>query len=101
RDNAVSDKDLALALSKTMNIPYASRDSEMLTPAMDQGLNKLLTEEFCRKHHVLPLFRHANALKVAVADPTDVLLFDNLRLMTECYITKIVASYSDIAANIA
>jgi len=101
KDKAVSDKDLALALSKTLNIPYASKDSDMLTPAPDQELNKILAEDFCRKNHVLPLFRHANALKVAVADPTNVLLLENLRLMTGLYIQRLVASYSDIEANIS
>ncbi len=98
---AVSDKDLALSLSKTLNIPYASRESDMLNPAEGQGLNQILTEDFCRKNHVLPLFRHANALKVAVADPTNVVLQDNLRLMTGLYVQRLVASYSDIEANIA
>ena len=101
KDKAVSDKDLALALSKTLNIPYAARDSDMLTPAPDQDLNKILAEDFCRKNHVLPLFRHANALKIAVADPTNVLLLENLRLMTGLYIQRLVASYSDIETNIS
>ncbi len=101
KDKAVSDKDLALALSKTLNIPYASRDSDMLSPARDQELNTILAEDFCRKNHVLPLFRHANALKVAVADPTNVLLLENLRLMTGLYIQRLVASYSDIESNIS
>ena len=92
----LKDKDLALALSKTLNIPYANRESDLLTPAADQGLNKLLTEEFCRKNHIVPLYRHANALKLAMADPTNVILLDNLRLMTDCYVQRIVASYSDI-----
>ncbi len=101
RAGAVSDKDLALALSKTLNIPYASRDSDMLNPAADQGLQKLIPEDFCRKNHVLPLFRHAGALKVAMADPTNVILLENLRLMTDCHIQRLVASYSDIEANIS
>jgi type IV pilus assembly protein PilB len=100
RAKAVSDKDLALSLSKTLNIPYASKESDMLNPAEGQDLHKLLTEDFCRKNHVLPLFRHANALKVAVADPTNVILLENLRLMTDCYVQRLVASYSDIESNI-
>jgi type IV pilus assembly protein PilB len=100
RANAVSDKDLAMSLSKALNIPYASRDSDMLTPADGQDLNKLLAEDFCRKNHVLPLFRHGSALKLAMADPTNVILLENLRLMTDCHIQRLVASYSDIEANI-
>ncbi len=97
---AISDKDLALALSKTLNINYAAHDSDLLTPALDQNLNQLVAEEFCRKNYVLPLFRHANALTVAMADPTNVAVLDNLRLITGCYIHRLVASYSDIETNI-
>jgi type IV pilus assembly protein PilB len=100
KEGAVSDKDLALALSKMLNIAYAPKDSDLLMPAADQNLNKLVTEEFCRKNHLLPLFRHANALTVAMADPTNVLVLDNLRLITGCYIHRLVASYADIENNI-
>ena len=100
KTGVVSDKDLALALSKTLNINYAARDSDLLMPALDQDLNKLVTEDFCRKNYVLPLFRHANALTVAMADPTNVVVLDNLRLITGCYINRLAASYSDIETNI-
>lgn len=96
----VSDKDMVLALSKALSLPSATRDNDLLMPALDQKLNQLLTEEFCRKNHVLPLYRHANALKVAMADPTNVVLLDNLRLMTGCYIQKVVASHADIETNL-
>ena len=99
--NALSDKDLAMAISKSLNITYASPDSDFLTPTLDQELQKLVTEDFCRKNFVLPLFRHANGLTIAMADPTNVLLLDNLRLLTGCYIHRLVASYSDIQNNIA
>jgi type IV pilus assembly protein PilB len=100
KSGAISDKDLAIALSKTLNINYVSRESDLLTPATDQNLDKLVTEEFCRKNHALPLFRHANALTVGMADPTNVVTLDNLRLITGCYIHRVVASYSDIDATI-
>jgi type IV pilus assembly protein PilB len=100
KSGVVSDQDMVLALSKALNLSSATRDSDLLTPAPDQNLNQLLTEEFCRKNHVLPLYHHANALKIAMADPTNVVLLDNLRLMTGCYIQKIVASHADIDDNI-
>ncbi len=100
KSGAVSDQDMVLALSKALDLPCATRGSELLTPAADQNLSQLLTEEFCRKNHVLPLYRHANALKIAVADPTNIVLLDNLRLMTGCHIQKVVASHADIEYSI-
>ncbi len=96
KSGAISDKDMVMALSRILNLPLATRDSELLVPEREQNLQALLSEEFCRKNYVLPLYRHANALKIALADPTNVILLDNLRLMTSCYIQKVVASHADI-----
>src|SRR3989338_8859293 len=63
KSGAVSDKDMVLALSQALNLPSETRDTDLLTPATDQNLNQLLTEEFCRKNHVLQLVKHANALR--------------------------------------
>ncbi len=100
KSGAVSDKDLAIAISKTLTINFVSREADLLTPAADQNLNTLVTEDFCRKNHTLPLFRHDKALTVAMADPTNVAVLDNLRLITGCHIHRLVASYSDIETSI-
>lgn len=83
------------ALGKQLNIPYFSLGSE-LRPAMDQGLSDLLSKEFAIKNVVLPLSRTLNSLTVAMFDPLDLILIDNLRKLTGCDINPVIAAKSDI-----
>lgn len=96
----VSEKDVAAALSKQWGIPFASRDTGILKPNLEQKLNALVPEEFARKNLVLPLFRHGASLTVALADPTDIVVLDHLRKLTGCNIHRVVAPPEDIAKSI-
>ncbi len=96
----LSEMDLVLTLSKQLGIPYASRDKGLLTPSAEHGLTKLVPEDFARKHCVLPLSRHENSLTLALSDPLDIVLMDNLRAITGCTINPVIAARTDIEACI-
>jgi len=96
----VSEKDLTVALSKQLNIPYISREKGLLTPNKEQDLSKLIPEEFARRNSVLPLSLHHNSLTVALADPLDIVLLDNLRQITGYKIHRVIAERKDIEASI-
>jgi len=98
---AISLKDLVTALSEQLNVPVVSREGGTLTPAPDQELSKLIPEEFARRHCVLPLALDLNTLKVAFTDPLDVVLLDNLRKITDCEISRVIATKADIEAGIS
>jgi len=91
----VTEKDIVLAVAKQLSIPYASYSKGLLKPA-SQELAKLIPEDYCRKHLVLPISRHMNSLTVAFVDPLDLICIDNLRHMTGCEINPIIATKSDI-----
>ncbi len=101
RQGAVSEKILVMTLSKQLNIPYASREKNNMTPAPDQNLAKLVPEEFARRHCVLPLSIDGNKLVVAFMDPLDVVLVDNLHKITGCEISRMIASRADIELQIS
>ena len=67
----VEEKDIALALAKQLGIPYASFSRGLLTPQSDQGLEKLVAEDFARRYLIIPLSINLNSLTVALADPID------------------------------
>jgi len=92
------EKDIALALGKQLGIPYASLARGLLQPQPDQGLEQLVPENFSRRYNVLPLSKNFNSLTVALSDPLDLIVMDNLRRMTGCEINPIVATHSDILA---
>lgn len=83
-------------LGKQLNIPYFSLGTGMLKPAADQELDKVIPQEFAYKNTVLPLSRTLKSLTVAMADPLDIILIDNLRRLTNCEINPVIATKTDI-----
>jgi type IV pilus assembly protein PilB len=93
----VKEVDVIRTVSKQLNIPFASEtNTQILTPAQDETLEKLIPREFAIKNLVLPLSRNLNSLTCAMFDPLDVMLMDNLRKLTRCDINPVLATRSDI-----
>ena len=97
----IKDEQLVSILAKQLNIPYFSLSTGMLKPAADQGLGKLIPQDFARKNCVLPLSRTLRSLTVAMSDPLDIILIDNLRKLTNCEINPVVATKADITKLIS
>lgn len=93
----VTEREIALALSKQLGVLYASRERGLLRPSLFQDLEKLVPEDFSRLYKVLPLSRHLNSLTVACVDPFDLLMMDNLTKMTGCDINPVVTTPKEIA----
>lgn len=100
KQGSVTDKQVTYILSKQLKIPYATREKGLLTPSDHPDLPRLIPEEFARKNHVMPLAITLNSLTVAVTDPLDIVLLDNLYKLTGYHIHCVVATKSDIDASI-
>ena len=50
-----------------------------------------LPQETCREHCVLPLARNGDNLTVAISDPFDVMLLDDLNLMARCRVRPVLS----------
>ncbi|MDX6770254.1 MAG: ATPase, T2SS/T4P/T4SS family [Elusimicrobiota bacterium] len=87
---------IAVALSKQLGIPYASRENKILKPEKGQNLEKLVPEAYARENFVLPLFVDNNVLATAISDPDNVLLLDNLRLLTGHEIQSFISTKTQI-----
>ncbi|MCM8765992.1 MAG: Flp pilus assembly complex ATPase component TadA [Candidatus Omnitrophica bacterium] len=92
----VSEKDIAIALGKQLGIPYVSLSKGQLKPAEDEGLEDLFPADFARRYKVLPISRHFNSLTVAMVDPSDLIVLDNLKKITGCEINPIISTQSEI-----
>jgi len=86
---------LVVALGKQLKIPYFSLGSE-LKSALDQNLENIIPKDFALKNTVLPLSLTLISLTVAMFDPLDLILMDNLRKITGCEINPVIATRSDI-----
>jgi len=78
----VKEDQMVAVLGKQLNIPYFSLGTGMLKPATDQGLERLVSYEFALKNSVLPLSRTLRSITIAVSDPLDLILIDNLARLT-------------------
>lgn len=79
-------------LAVEFGVPYVRLDNKLFDPKMFD----LIPREFIEKHTVLPLFRVRDVLTVALAEPTNVFLLDQLRDLAGCEIQIAIASAKDI-----
>lgn len=97
----INEQNMIAAIGKQLSIPYVSLSTGHLKPAVDQGLEELISKDFAVKNHVLPLSRNLNSLTCAISDPFDLILLDNLRKMTGCEINPVIATRADIEEAIS
>ena len=96
----VKEEQMLVALGKQINIPYFTLGTGMLKPSTNQTLEQLVPQDVACKNLVIPLSRTLNSLTVAMCDPLDIILLDNLKRLTGCEINPVIATRSDIAKAI-
>jgi type IV pilus assembly protein PilB len=97
-DLGLLDEDrLTAVLSTHLALPAV----DLRRHAVDPDVVQLVPEEFARRHVVLPISRQNGDLAVAMADPVNLPLINDLRLITGLAITPYIASTSDILANLS
>ena len=94
--NFSTEEKVAVGLSKQLGVPYASRENQILNPEKGQGLEKIMPEKFAREHAVVPLFIENNVLAVAMTDPANIMLIDNIKLVTGMDVQPFIATKAQI-----
>ena len=97
---ALTEDDIIAALGTQLNLPYANKDNNLLKPNTDQGLDKLVPHDFAKTNLVLPIAKKGHILTCAVTDPLDLMMIDNLKMITGCEINLIIATHSSLVAAI-
>jgi len=92
----VKEIQIVIALSKQLGLPFVTLDSGKLKPDPGHNLEEIIAYEFAVRNRVLPLSRNLNSLTVALFDPLDLILIDNLRKMTGAEINPVLATKSEI-----
>ncbi len=83
----VQESDLTRILSRQFQVPAV----ELSEVDVDQKILKLVPAEFASKNLALPLRRVGRTLTVAMADPTDLNVVDDLKFITRFDIEPVVA----------
>lgn len=92
-----SEDQVVEALAEAYNVPYAK-----LTPRfVDPKVIELMPREFLEKHGVLPLFKVHNVLTIAMSEPANVFLIEEVARSTGCLVQVVAVSGADIQAILA
>jgi type IV pilus assembly protein PilB len=79
---------------------YGVSTVELSTCSIDESLRGLVPSEIVYQHLVLPVRKTTSRLSLAMADPTNASLLDELRFRTGLHIIPMVATESDLRTAI-
>jgi len=88
----LAEEQLALELSRQSGLPIANLHEEPLDPS----LLSLLPEQFIKRYKVLPIKIEGRSLYLAMADPFDVQVLDDVRRLTGLEVKPRLSTPSDI-----
>jgi len=90
----VNEDQVLEALAEAYNVPYAK-----LTPRLaDPKVVQILPRDFLEKHAVLPLLKVHNVLTVAMSEPSNVFLIEEIGRLTGAVVQVVASSSADITA---
>ena len=91
-----TDNQIAAALAEAYGVPYAQVSPKICDPKAVE----ILPREFLEAHIVLPLFKVHDVLTVAVSEPTNVFLIDEIERISGCRVQVVCSTSKDIKATL-
>jgi len=91
-----SEEQIMEALATAYEVPFARISPRVADPKVME----VLPREFLEKHSVLPLFKVRNQLTLAVNEPANVFLLEEVGRLTGCEIMVVCATAKDIRATL-
>jgi type IV pilus assembly protein PilB len=91
-----TENQIAAALAEAYSVPYAQVGPKICDPKALE----ILPREFLEEHIILPLFKVYDVLTVAVSEPTNVFLIDEIGRISGCKVQVVCATTKDIKATL-
>ena len=91
-----SEEQIMAALAKGYGIPFAHVSPKIADPRVVD----VLPREFLDKHCILPLFKIHSTLTVAVSEPANVFMLEEVGRMTDCEVQIVCATAKDIRSTL-
>lgn len=85
---------------RAMEKHYAVPGVEVSSFEIDPSVIQLIPRDVCDRNQLIPLQKAGNTLVVAFADPSNIMVKEDLRFITRCKIQAVVATETAIAASI-
>jgi type IV pilus assembly protein PilB len=92
----ISEQQLIEVLEFQLGIPYIA----LHRYPIDESLVKLVPKEFALRNLVIPIEKNQQELTVAINDPMDYYIIDDLRLSTGLQIKPVIATKEEITSSI-
>ncbi|MFH1790882.1 MAG: ATPase, T2SS/T4P/T4SS family [Candidatus Omnitrophota bacterium] len=96
----ITEEGLALSLSQKLGLKYITFSDGSLQIDMEQGLQNVISEKFARTNLVLPLRKAGNVLSVAIWDPLNFVIVDNMKQMSRLDLDISCSTKQDIIIGI-
>ncbi|KPL11061.1 type II secretion system protein GspE [candidate division BRC1 bacterium SM23_51] len=87
-----SEWEMAAALGKQLNVPFITLSHYEIDPQILASI----PPEIVKRYQIVPVDRTGDTLTVALSDPSNIFLLDELRLLTKCNIVPVISFESDI-----
>ncbi len=91
-----TENQIASALAEGYGVPYAQVNPKIC----DTKAIEILPREFLEEYIVLPLFKVHDVLTVAVSEPTNVFLIDEIERISGCKVQIVCSTSKDIKATL-
>src|SRR4030042_81378 len=91
-----TENQIASARAEAYGVPYAQVSPKIC----DAKAVEILPREFLEAHIVLPLFKVHDVLTVAVSEPTNVFLIDEIERISGCRVQVVCSTSKDIKATL-
>jgi len=92
----LTSEDLDYLLARQYNVPFISLEQYRI----DTHAAHLIPEKYCREHNVVAVQRNKNLLSVAMANPRDIVVINELSFITGLKIAPVVSAEISILRTI-
>jgi len=96
RLNLISEESLTRLLSEGLGLPPI----DISRLKIDPNVVKLIPQSIAEKYQILPISKIGGNLTLAMADPLNIFVIDNVKILTNLNITPIIARSSQIQQTI-
>ncbi|MDD4202356.1 MAG: ATPase, T2SS/T4P/T4SS family [Candidatus Omnitrophica bacterium] len=96
----LSEEGLSLTLSKKLGMKYVSFSDKSMIINYEQGLEKLVSQQFATDNMAVPLSKTDRYLSIAMWDPLDFMVVDNLKQLTKMDLVIHCSTKTDILDGI-
>jgi type IV pilus assembly protein PilB len=88
----IKEKDLAVLLSHSLNLPILS----LFRFRIDPEVIKLIPEKLAKQYHVIPIAHMGNNITLCMSDPLDIFAIDDIKALTNYSIEPIISTEKEI-----